>query len=174
MQQDSQGFLARFKFVLFVLVNVLIALLGTAIAETAIGNFVHPHSLSGVLWKEYSLSIGCAACLGFSLRRIWKTSAAVWAWLLPCLWFCIRIIPALLSSSNQSVLSANGGVLYQFSGQGCENGIGALECRNFFVFTIPFVRAAAYSVGAMLSAWIDPACSNSTATTLDKASAQTN
>ncbi len=166
--------MARLKFSLFVIINVLIALLGTAIAESAIGKFVHPHSLSGVLWKEYALSLGCAACLGFSLRRIWKTSAAMWAWVLPFLWFCIRFIPALLSSSNQSVLGANSGILYRFSGQGCENGIGASECWNFFAFTIPLVRAAAYSVGVVLSGRIDRARTESTTPTLDRVSAQTN
>src|SRR4051794_21212796 len=120
MRQDSQGLWLRFKFVLLILVNVAIALLGTAISETAIGSFFHPHSLSEVLWKEYALSVGCAACLGFAVRRIWKTSAAKWTWILPSFWFLIRVIMALLATSNQNVLANHEGISYQFSGLGCE------------------------------------------------------
>src|SRR5690349_24644756 len=100
MQKDSHVFWARFKFVLFVLVNVLIALFGTALGETAIGSIVHPRSISGVLWKEYALSLGCAGSLGFLIRRIWKTSSAAWTWLLPCVWFCLRIVTTLLFSTG--------------------------------------------------------------------------
>ena len=173
MQRDSQGLWPRFKFVLFILVNVIIALLGAAISETAIGSLFHPHSLSGVLWKEYALSVGCAAFLGFAVRRVWKTSAANWTWILPSLWFLLRFIPALIATGDQSVLAHNVGTAYQFSGLGCANGM-ALECRNFFVFTLPFLRAVAYSVAAGLSAWFDSHGSESTTSALEDVRAQAN
>ena len=171
MQRDSQGLWPRFKFVLFILVNVLIALIGTAVSETAIGSFFHPHSLSGVLWKEYALSMSCAVLLGFAVRRVWKTSAAKWTWMLPSLWFLIRVVPVLRATGSPSVLAHHNGISYQFSGLGCENGSGALECRNFFVFTIPFIRAVAYSIGAGLSALLDP---QATTSALDDARAEAN
>jgi hypothetical protein len=60
-------------------------------------------------------------------------------------------VPEVLSSTTQSVFAANNGVWYQFSGLGCGNGIRALECRNFFLFTVPFIRGVAYSFGAFIS-----------------------
>ncbi len=149
------------KFVFFLIVNVVIAVLGTAIPETIVGKLLfRPHSLSGVLWKAWTLNIVCAGCLGLAVHRIWKTSAAKWTWVLPSLWFLIRIVPALLSTTNQSVFAANNGTWFQFSGLGCGNGIRPLECKNFFLFTIPFVRAVAYSLGSGISGWMDSRTTN--------------
>jgi hypothetical protein len=155
MQQDWQPLSSRLKFVFFLIVNVVIAIFGTAIFETAVGKLFRPHSLSGWLWKEWTLSIVCAACLGLAVHRIWKTSAAKWTWVLPSFWFLIRIVPALLSTTDHSVLVADNGIWFQFFGLGCSNGFRALQCLNFFVFTIPFVRAVAYSLGSGISGWMD-------------------
>src|SRR4051812_21359008 len=100
MQRHSRPLSARFKFVFFVLVNVVIALLGTAFSESAIWNLFPSLSLSGVLWKESALSLFCAGCVGVSVHRIWKTSAAQWTWVLPSLWLLLRILT--LSSSTGS------------------------------------------------------------------------
>jgi hypothetical protein len=54
----------------------------------------------------------------------------------------------------QTVLTQKRSLLYQVSGLGCEQGFDALECRVFFLATIPFIRGAAYSAGAVLSARI--------------------
>ena len=151
MQQDSRTLPARFKFISFVVANVVIALLGTAISATAVGKLIRAHSLSGVLWKEWALSLVCAFFLGFAVRRLWNTSAAKWTWILPSLWFLFRLVPVLLSSGNQSVLAHKNGIWFQLSGLGCEFGMRALDCLNFFVFTIPFIRAVAYSLGAYVA-----------------------
>ncbi len=155
MTGDSPPLLARFKFIFFVLVNVAIALFGTAFFENEIGKLFRSQSLSGILWKEWLLSIVLAGGLGWSVHRLWKTSAVKWAWVLPSLWFLLRIITLLPTTMRQSVITQGNGLWHQISGQGCEFGMRAPECRNWVLFTIPFIRAVTYSIGAGLSEWLD-------------------
>jgi hypothetical protein len=44
-----------------------------------------------------------------------------------------------------------GNLWFEFSGLGCSEGIRSVECRNFFIFTIPLLRGLSYSLGAYLS-----------------------
>jgi|ERR1019366_220019 hypothetical protein len=133
-----------------VILQSIVAILGTAVLESAIGTAFRPHLLAAILWKEWILSLLCAAFIGFFMWRTWRGSAAMWAWILPCLWFAFMFLLALPASQKQSVL-VSGGLWTQFSGAACDGGSHALGCRNFFVITIPFVRGVAYSAGACLS-----------------------
>jgi len=130
----------------------MVAVLGTAVLDTAFGKAFHPHSLSAILWKEWILSLTCAAFIGFFMWRTWRVSAAMWVWILPTLWFALRFLPALFASQSHSALIGRG-LWGQFSGAACDGGTHAMGCLNFFVFTIPFVRGASYSFGARLAAW---------------------
>jgi hypothetical protein len=58
------------KFFGLLVVNIAVAVIGTAILTTALGQTFHPHSLGAILWKEWSLSIGCAAVIGFGLTGV--------------------------------------------------------------------------------------------------------
>src|SRR5579871_283817 len=133
------------RFSGLVLLNLAVALFGTAILEASIAKLVPTHSLSAILWKVWILSVTCAALIGFGMWRTWRSGAAKWTWVLPMLWFAIRVVPAAVAST---------GLWFQFSGAGCQQGVHSLDCRNFFVFTVPFIRGAAYSLGAYLSSFV--------------------
>jgi hypothetical protein len=154
VQQVSQNPLARFRLIPYVLINLLIALIGTSIAVTTVGRLFRPRSVVGILGTEYALSLLCAACLGFGVRRIWKTPAAQWTWVLPSALLLIRFVSALTAIASQSVLAPSNSLWVQFSGLGCQYGLRSLECRNFFVFTLPFLRAVGYSLGACVPGWV--------------------
>src|SRR5438094_2019628 len=138
------------KFFGLLAINLVVALIGTAILDTAFGKVFPARSLLVLLWKEWILNIACAAFFGFVMWRAWRSAAAKWMWVLPAMWFVLRFLPTLLGRGSQSVL-ASGSIWSQFSGADCETGIQALGCRNFFVFTIPLIRGISYSVGAFFS-----------------------
>lgn len=145
-----------FKFSGILILHTLVALIGTAILENTVWTVFRPQSLSAFLWKEWILSLLCAALVGFLMWRTWRGSAAMWVWLLTGSWFVLRFVLSLPASHGSSVL-AGGGLWDQFSGSACDGGIRTVGCRNFFVFTIPFARGVAYSVGALLSSMLTKA-----------------
>jgi hypothetical protein len=129
------------KFVGLVLVNVVVAVIGTAILDTEIWKLVPIHSVAGILWKELVLSVICATLIGFAMWRTWRNSAAMWTWILPTVWFAFGCL-ATAGDSNFW------GTLFPF---GSGSLPGKPEVRGFFLFTVPMVRAVSYSVGAYLS-----------------------
>ena len=138
-------------FIAGLFLNILIAMLATELLATGIRQLIHPHSITTVLMKMWTLDILCAAGLGLSIYRIWRTQAAVWTWVLPTVWFLLRFVPAALAGGGHSVLVENRGILSQFSGSECIEGLQSMGCRNYFVFTIPMVRCASFSLGALLA-----------------------
>jgi hypothetical protein len=136
--------LRTLKFSGLLVVNVILALIGTAILNTPIGKVFPANSVVAVLWKEWILSIACAALIGFCMQRIWRNDVGKWTWILPALWFGIGFFLTI----------GTGAMFFQFSGTGCANGIRPVECRNFFVFAIPFIRGVSYSLGAYVSSLI--------------------
>jgi hypothetical protein len=141
------------KFGGILILNTFVAVLGTAALEGEIGSAIHPRSISGLLWKWWSLDLICAALLGFLVWRKWKMQASTWTWVVPAAWFGLRITFALLSPENQSVLAAGHGFWYQFSGADCQNGYRAGSgCVNSF--TAPCVRSVSYSISAYISSRI--------------------
>jgi hypothetical protein len=136
------------KFCGALIFNAFVALIGTAVLETSVGKAFRPHSLAAILWKEWSLSLLCAVFIGFFMWRTWRMCASKWTWILPGVWFGLRFV--------QVAIFVRGGIWSQFSGTDCDNGVHAFGCRNFFVFTIPFIRGVAYSVGAFVSSLLAP------------------
>lgn len=141
------------KFCGELILQTVVAVFGTASLEIAIGMTLHPKTLAGVLWKDWTLSLLCGALVGFFVWRTWKASVAMWVWILPGVWFGFEMVLTLSGSHNQSVL-VGGGFWSQFSGSACDGGVGALGCRKFFLFTIPFIRSVSYSVGAYISSLV--------------------
>jgi hypothetical protein len=140
------------KFICILILNVFIAILGTAALEAEIGSAIHPRSIVGLLWKWWSLDLFCAALIGFLVWRKWKTQAPKWTWAVPAVWFGLRFFFALVSHEQQSVLIGGHGIWYQFSGADCQNGYRAGSgCVNYWAFTAPCVRGLSYSIGAYLS-----------------------
>jgi hypothetical protein len=138
------------KFCGKLIVHTVVALLGTASMESAIGMAFRPQTLAGVLWKEWTLNLLCASVIGFFVWRTWKVSAAMWVWALSAVWFGFGLLLTLLTSHSQTVL-IGGGFWSQLSGAACDEGVRAIGCLKFFLFTIPFIRSVSYSAGAYIS-----------------------
>ena len=135
--------LRALKFGGLLLINVVVAIIGTAILETSIGRLFPAHSVVTVLWKEWILSLTCAASIGFWMWHRWRSDAAKWTWVLPAVWFGVKFLLAI----------GSGAVGFQFFGTGWADG-NRLARWNFSLFTIPVVRGVAYSLGAYLAAFV--------------------
>jgi hypothetical protein len=142
------------SFAMF-LVDTLAAVIGTAILDTTFYKMIPVHSIAGVIRKEWILSILCASFIGFFMYRTWKSDTSKWTWTLPTMWLIFGCFVALGSTHEHSVLSGSSSALGSFwaqlSGTECDGGLHASGCSNFFVFTIPFIRALSYSAGALVS-----------------------
>ena len=101
---------------------------------------LHPHTIGMFLIKEYLYSAVVAGLLGYLVYARWKPESARWVWLLPACWFAFG---AFVTAG-----SVQGGLWPHFSGMGCEDGVGTVGCRNWFIFTLPAVRGLFYSAGA--------------------------
>jgi hypothetical protein len=139
--------LRALRFLGLLVIHVVTALIATAIVETTFWKVVPAHSVVAVLWKEWILSIVCAASIGFSVGRAWHSDVVKWTWIPTSVWFALRFIVAV----------GSGATWLQFSGSGCANGSRSPGCVNFTLFTIPFVRGVSYSLGAYVSSLVRPA-----------------
>jgi hypothetical protein len=131
--------LRTLRFVGFLIVHTVIAIIGTAIVEHAIWRLVPAHSVVGILWKECILSATCAMLIGFGMWKIWPTSAAKWAWVPLALWFTFGF------------LTRQGDVWGGLFGFHSGTVLVAPDTRSFFEFTVPLLRAASYSIGECIS-----------------------
>lgn len=131
--------LRTFRFVGFLIVHTLIALIGTAIVEHAIWRLVPAHSVVGIPWKECILSATCAILIGLGIWKICPTAAAKWVWVPITLWFTFGFL------TRQG--DVWGGLFDFHSG----TALVAPDTRSFFVFTVPLLRIASYSIGAYIS-----------------------
>jgi len=120
-------------------IHLLTAVIGTAVLEAMIAPAFHPRSFSSILWKEWALSLSCAAFIGFFMQRTWKHGITKWVWVLPTLWLVFGTF----------LVSRELGLWNEMTGRNCR--ITQWGCRDFYLFTIPFVRAVAYSIGAQVS-----------------------
>ena len=135
------------KFGGLLLVNLAVAVIGTAILDTALWRVISSHSVAVMVSKEFVFSIVCAAFIGFGMWRTWRNSAAKWTWVLPTVWFAFGYL----------TIAGHGDVWGRLSGFGSESVLSAPDVRSFFLFTVPLVRAVSYSVGAYLSSLLYPA-----------------
>jgi len=139
--------LRALKFGGFLVVHITIAVVGTAILDSALFRVIPSHSISATVWKEFLLSIVCAVFIGFGMWRTWRSSAAKWTWVLPTLWFALGYL------AN----AGHGDVWGRLSGFGSGSVLGTPDVKSFVVFTIPLVRAISYSVGSYISSLLYPA-----------------
>ena len=152
ISERRRSFPRSVKFGGLLILNALVAVLGTASLEAEIGSVIHPRSIVGLLWKWWSLDLFCAALIGFLVWRKWKTQAAKWTWTLPAVWFVGRFVFALMSRYQSSILIGGHGIWYRFSGADCQSGYRAGSgCVDYWAFTAPCVRGLTYSIGAYLS-----------------------
>jgi hypothetical protein len=144
-QKDSRV-VKLLRFVGAFALNLAIAVFGTTVVESPIwsawSQIGRAHTMSGIEAREWFLSLLIAALLGVFIGRR-RPATAIWVWTLPVAFFGLG---ALLYSArpNTSVLVEGGFAQHFF--------VPYLhDRRDFFLFTIPAVRAAAYSLGARLS-----------------------
>jgi hypothetical protein len=132
------------------------AVFGTAIFESALYRAIPVHTILAILWKIWCLDITCATLIGFLMYRTWKSNSTKWVWVLPMLWFCLGVLVRGFRHSGNILYqdSAVGYFLTQFSGVDCKNGSRSPGCLNFFLFSIPLVRAIFYSIGGIVSSRI--------------------
>ena len=135
------------KFIGLLLVNLAVAVIGTAILDTTLWRVISSHSVAAIVWKELTFSIVCAAFIGFGMWRTWRNSAAKWTWILPAVWFAFGYL----------TIAGHGDVFGRLSGFSSGGVLSAPDVRSFFSFTVPLVRAVSYSVGAYLSSLLYPA-----------------
>jgi hypothetical protein len=124
--------LRALRFLGLLIVHTAVAIIGSAIVESAIWKAVPAHSVVGVLWKECGLSIICATLIGFGMWRTWRTSAAKWAWVFPAVWFTFGF------------LIRHGDVWGGLFGLRSGSNLAPPDTRSFFLFTVPLVRAVSY------------------------------
>jgi hypothetical protein len=114
------------KFCGLVLVNLAIAVVGTAILDTAVRRMIPTSTVAAIVWKEIILSIVCAAFIGFFMWRTWRSSAAKWPWTLAALWFAFGYLS----------IAGNGNVWGRLSGFSSGSVLTAPDVRTFFAFTV--------------------------------------
>ena len=128
------------KFAFSAVLNILIALFGTAVVETPLTHRIPGHSIGQILLRTYVCDTIVAAVLGYFAYRISEAKAAKWVWTAGAGWFLSRV---LVSAASTHYLS-----LSNFSGADCSIGIEAAGCHNWFLFTFPALRLTAFSLGA--------------------------
>jgi hypothetical protein len=136
--------LRTLRFCGALIINLLVAVVGTAILDTGVRRVIPTHTVSAIVWKEIIVSVVCAAFLGFFMWRTWRSTAAKWVWVLTALWFVFGYL-TVAGSAN---------VWGRFSGFSSGNALSGPDVKTFFGFTIPLIRAVCYSIGAYISALV--------------------
>jgi hypothetical protein len=128
----------RLTFVGLLLTNTFIAIIGTAILESAVYRLLPAtHTVAAVYVKETLLSFVVACLIGFGMWRTWRNESAKWVWVLTSLWFLVAGVAVTHSSSVFGSLIPTA-------------ASGPKEVRSFFSFTVVFVRGGAFSIGAYI------------------------
>ena len=139
----------RLRVIGNILLDTLAAIFGTALLSSAIPHLV-PHSGADVIWRVWIVSTVLASLLGILAARYRAAGTEVWAWLIPAGVFACR---ALLYAFGRRT-----GLVTRFSGYDCAIGLQKPDCTDFFAFTVPFIRGAAYSTAALvtlrISGWL--------------------
>lgn len=128
------------------------AVIGTAILSTGFAKLFHPTTVIGVIWKQWMLDIALAGLLGLLAYRISRSRLGAWVWVLPTIWFGLRVLSLVPTVHIMGTHPNNPSLWYEISGQDCVNRISDSGCINFFAFTIPFIRSVAYSIATLIAA----------------------
>jgi len=141
--------------------DLLGAVLVPAMVEGAVWRLLPVHSPLAVVVKEWCLDLTVAGFVGFMMYRSWHSATSRWVWALPALWFAFRAIPYAGVTHPSSVLSADESFWAHFSGGSC--AARTMDCRDFFAFSVPFIRSVSYSASAWLASKIlKPALNSAT------------
>jgi hypothetical protein len=131
-----------------VVINLVIAMFGTAVIENPFSSLIKVHTLLGIFQRAYALNAICGCLLGYFVYRRWQPTAAKWLWTVGVGWIALRAI-LLLPAEHTSVLfpAEHKSIWSALSGSGCTD---AASCTNALVLTVLALRIATYSAGANL------------------------
>lgn len=123
------------------LLHTGIAVFGTVLVEAPLAPYVRytPFGRTSILLAD-GLSAVAAFGLGYSVYRLWQPRVSKWLWMAGLCWFGSR---ALLT------LDGTHGAIWELAGTETIPDLKSLT--NWSVFTLPFVRTAFYSLGALFS-----------------------
>ncbi len=74
----------------------------------------------------------------------------MWVWVAVAPFFLFHVASVLSVEHHGSVLAEAHGVWAQIFGFECVDESSVGYCRNFFAYTVPFVRVLAYSTGSVV------------------------
>lgn len=131
------------------MLDLLGAIFVPAILEGSVWRIIPLHSFGGILVKEWGLDLAVAAFMGSMMYRTWRSSTSKWAWTLPALSFAFGALLYGARAHMTSVLSKDVGFWPHFSGVSCTSE--AMDCRDFFTFSVPLIRSISYSVAASIT-----------------------
>ena len=120
------------------LLNVVVAVLGTAVLESPFEHYAHVFSLRESLLLMDLLTAAFAFGVGYSVYWRWQPAASKWAWIAGVCWLGQRAI--FPPDGNHVVIwemHATNSVFLDVERLG-----------NWSVYTLPFLRTTFYSVGA--------------------------
>ena len=63
-----------------VVINLVIAMFGTAVIENPFSSLIKVHTLLGIFQRAYALNAICGCLLGYFVYRRWQPTAAKWLW----------------------------------------------------------------------------------------------
>ena len=124
------------------------AIMGPAIVDALLHNLVPPHSGTGIVLEAWVGSVASALLIALFMIRALQSRTALWVWVVPALWLIVGFM-AWYGAHHGSILEDT--LLGRFSGNTCAVTLDHRPCRDFLLFTIPFIRATAYSIGSLLS-----------------------
>ncbi len=130
------------------LLHSIFAIMGPAIIDASLHDLIPSHSGTGIVLKAWIGSMAIAFLIALFMIRVLRSRTALWVWVVPALWLIVGFM-YWYGSHHGSILEDT--LLGHFSGNTCAVTLDHRPCRDFLLFTIPFIRAAAYSVGSILS-----------------------
>jgi hypothetical protein len=125
------------------------AVLVPAILEGSIWRAFPVHTPMAIVVKIWCLDFVVASFMGFMMYRVWRSGTSKWAWVLPTLWFRFGAMLYAGHAHARSVLLQPDSFWSHFLGGRCASR--ALDCGEFFSFTIPFTRSLWYSLAAVVA-----------------------
>jgi hypothetical protein len=132
----------RIRTALGFILNSAFAVVGPEIIGWPLLQQIPSSSPSEVIAKACVGNPLIAAVLGVLVQKLTQSKVVRWAWPLPLLSLAIGLLVRYLSGG--AALTA------RFTGLACTDPIHTWDqCRDFFVFTLPILRAVPYSLAAL-------------------------
>jgi hypothetical protein len=121
------------------LLNVLIALFGTARLESPFDHFALVASSRQSLFNEDLLNGVFAFGVGYSVFRMWRAATSKWVWIAGLCWFGRKVLPG------------GGHVVFWETAATKSVFLDIPSLVNWSIYTLPCLRTLFYSAGAFCS-----------------------